>query len=81
MSEGSVKFFSFDDVQKFITNKEDTEFIQLYIADSRTVESVKRTGRVKRNIKSDLKYYQLTYRCIHSSECKSSSTGKRPGQR
>lgn len=81
MSEESVRFYSFDDVQKFISKKEDNEFIQLYIADSQTLESAKRTGRVKRNIKSHLKYYQLTYRCIHSSEHKSSSTGKRPGQR
>lgn len=61
---GKVRIRCCRELQNFIKDKVEKEFIQLYVKDSRTIASAKQSGRVKRPLNEDLKYCQLTYLCI-----------------
>ncbi|XP_022192904.2 zinc finger SWIM domain-containing protein 1 [Nilaparvata lugens] len=74
-----MKFSTFKELQSYITEKEEREFIQCSISDSRTIESA-RKRRVKRFMNDELVYYQIQYKCIHSGLIKSKSKGLRPKQ-
>ncbi|XP_039287504.1 uncharacterized protein LOC111061017 isoform X3 [Nilaparvata lugens] len=74
-----MKFTSFRDLRKFISEKEKKDFIQCFINDSRTIENVRRIG-VKLFLKDELVYYELKYKCIHGGVTKSKSKGLRPKQ-
>lgn len=76
--EPKPKFSTFSDLEKFIKEKEEKDALQLFISDSRKVESCK--NRVKRFISSDLIYYQIKYKCIHSGSRKSTSKGQKPNK-
>jgi len=73
-------FKSFNELKKYISAKENAEFIKLCIAKSRTIEGARQKG-VKREINPELKYYQLLYMCIHSGSRVSKSSGIRPTQK
>ncbi|XP_046661879.1 uncharacterized protein LOC124355028 isoform X1 [Homalodisca vitripennis] len=77
--EGCRKFSSFDQLKTWISNKEKTDNIKLRIGDSRTIACVRKRGII-RFINEQLKYYEITYRCIHSGHRISKSSGQRPGQ-
>ena len=74
-------FDSFDNLENWIKNYEEKNYIQLYKRNSQTVESaIKRTA--ERYVEKKLKYVRLTYSCIHGGRnfC-STSNGNRPNTR
>jgi zinc finger SWIM domain-containing protein 3 len=74
------KFCSFEELQQLLLLYQKQQSVQLYVRDSHTtVAAVKRN--TKKNFKTELKYSELTYRCIHGGKkYTSTSTGKRPHQ-
>ncbi|XP_054267002.1 uncharacterized protein LOC128989156 [Macrosteles quadrilineatus] len=78
--EVPLKFGDFETLEEFISEKEKDDNIQLWIERSRTINGARKKG-VKKHINDKLKYYELTYRCIHSGTRKSKSKGIRPNQK
>ena len=60
------KFKSFDELQDKVHRYEELEFVKLWIRDSRTVTAAKK--RVTRYLSSQIKYYEITYACIHGGK-------------
>jgi len=74
------KFSSFEDVQRWIDDYQRQNYVQLYVSDSRTIAAAQKR-LPKRQLKADLKYYQMTYACVHGGrKYKSASSGSRPHQ-
>ena len=59
-------FPSYKDFMARVEEYEKASSCKFYVRDSRTIEAAK--GRVKREICSDLKYYELTLCCIHGGK-------------
>lgn len=74
------KFNSYEELQNFIEEYEEKTFVQLWKADSRTIEGARKRG-LQRYIKNELKYTEIVYKCIHGGNWKSQSKGIRPKQR
>ena len=74
-------FGSFSELQDKKDAFEKSNFVQLYIRRSRTIEAAaKRAPKKQFNV--DLKYYEIEYSCIHGGkDFKSTSTGERPNQK
>ena len=45
---------------------ETENFVKFWIRDSRSIGTAQ--GRVKRKLREDIKYYELTYACIHGGK-------------
>ena len=70
------KFKSFDELQAKVHRYKELEFVKLWIRDSRTVTAAKK--RVTRYLYSQIKYYEITYACIHGGKkFKPHGNGKR----
>ena len=54
---------SFQQLEVEVKRFEKATSTKLWIRDSRTVESARK--RTKRHLSDSLKYYQVSYRCIH----------------
>ena len=70
------KFKLFDELQAKVHRYEELEFVKLWIRYSRTVTAAKK--RVTRYLCSQIKYYEITYACIHGGKkFKPRGNGKR----
>ena len=70
------KFKSFDELQAKVHRYEELEFVKLCIRDSRIVTAAKKP--VRRYLCSQIKYYEITYACIHGGKkFKPRGNGKR----
>ena len=70
------QFQSFEDLQSRIKLHESQHFVQFWCRDSRTVQAAQK--RVNRPLSEKIKYYQLTYGCIHGGKkFKARGEGKR----
>ena len=70
------QFQSFEDLQSHIKLYESQHFVQFWCRDSRTVQAAQK--RVNRPLSEKIKYYQLTYGCIHGGKkFKARGEGKR----
>ena len=56
-------FQSFQQLEVEVKRFEKATSTKLWIRDSRTIESARK--RTKRHLSDSLKYYQVSYRCIH----------------
>ncbi|XP_028417228.1 uncharacterized protein LOC114541513 [Dendronephthya gigantea] len=75
------KFSSFEEVKVAIARYEETNYVNLYVNDSRSIVSaLKRTP--EKVFKPELKYFYLNYTCVAggSRTFKSKSKGARPNQ-
>ena len=80
LCEGS-KFSSLEALHESIAICEKSNFIQLYIRSSRTIENAAKRATNKPFNKS-LKYVEINYHCIHEGrKRKKSSTNQRLNQR
>ena len=71
------RFSSFDELKDSIVKYERSHFVKFWIRDSRTVDSVRKKFE-SRYLNDRLKYYEITYCCIHGGKkftCR--GTGKR----
>ena len=74
-------FSSFEDVKAAIARYEHDNFVNLYVADSRTIASSARRTPNK-VYKNELKYSYVSYACVAGGKpYKSHSKGVRPNQR
>ena len=74
------KFSSYNELQQWIDTYQSENFVQLYVSDSRTIAAAQKR-LPKRQLKAELKYYQLTYACVHGGrKYKSKCSGVRPNQ-
>ena len=86
MAENAVieignKFSSYEELESTIRLYELRTNTEFYKRDSRTILSAREWG-IKREIKSELKFYQLRYSCINGGkEHNSKSSGQRLKQR
>lgn len=70
------QFRSFEDLQSHLKLYESQHFVQFWCRDSRTVQAAQK--RVNRSLSEKIKYYQLTYGCIHGGKkFKARGEGKR----
>ena len=60
------RFQLFDDLHSHIKRYEAQHFVQFWCRDSRTVQAAQK--RVSRPLSDKIKYYQLTYGCIHGGK-------------
>jgi len=75
------KFSSYEELESKIRLYELCTNTEFYKRDSRTILSARKRG-IKREIKSELKFYQLRYSCINGGKKHNSkSSGQRPKQR
>jgi len=73
-------FESYGELQHWIETYQKENFVQFYISDSRTIAAAQKRLR-KRHLNSELKYYQLTFACVHGGrKYKSQGSGIRPNQ-
>ena len=63
-TQDDEKFNSFEEVQRWIDDYQRQNYVQLYISDSRTIAAAQKR-LPKRQLKTELKYYQVTYACVH----------------
>ena len=72
-------FNSFDEVDKKIKQYEGKKAVQLWKRDSRTIEAARK--RIDRHLDKQIKYYELTYSCIHGGrKFQAKGEGKRATQ-
>ena len=70
------RFESFDELQHHLKLYESQNYVQFWCRDSRTVEAGQK--RLSRPLSKRIKYYYITYRCIHGGKkFKSRGEGKR----
>ena len=70
------QFQMFEELERHLKLHEGHNFVQFWRRDSRTIEAAQR--RVNKAISDELKYYEITYRCIHGGKkFKARGTGKR----
>ena len=62
----SEQFKSFQSLEKKISSYEKENFVKLWISDSRSIGAAQ--GRVKRKLREEIKYYELTDACIHGGK-------------
>ena len=62
----SEKFRSFDDLRAKVSRYEKETFVKLWKRDSRTVQAAKK--RMTKHLSNDIKYYEVTYACIHGGK-------------
>ena len=62
----SEQFKSFQFLQEKISSYETENFVKLWIRDSRSIGAAQ--GRVKRKLREEIRYYELTYACIHGGK-------------
>ena len=68
------KFSSFEDIKQHLKLYEEQKFVKFWRRDSKTIKN----KRVNRPIKSQLKYCNITYSCIHGGKkFKARGKGKR----
>ena len=76
----NAKFSSFEELEGEIDKYQRDNYVQFYRRDSRTIETAMRRAP-NRNFKSEIRYSELVYCCIHGGKkFKSESKGKRPQQ-
>ena len=70
------EFRSYDLLERKTTSYEDQHFVKLWKRDCRTVDAARR--RVNKALNDSLKYYEVTFCCIHGGKkFKSRGEGKR----
>ena len=62
----SEEFKSFELLQEKIVLYEKQKFVKLWIRDSRSISAYQ--GRVKTPLSEAIKYYELTYACVHGGK-------------
>ena len=62
----SEQLKSFQSLQEKISSYETENFVKLWIRDSRSIGATQ--GRVKRKLSEEIRYYELTYACIHGGK-------------
>ena len=60
------QFRSFESLTNKTLLYEKERFVKLWVRNSRSIETAKR--RVKRYLSDDIRYYELTYSCIHGGK-------------
>ena len=79
-TQDDEKFNSFEEVQRWSDDYQRQNYGQFYVRDSRTIAATQK-WLPKRQLKAELKYYQVTYACVHGGrKYKSASSGSRPHQ-
>ena len=69
-------FSSFADLEAFLENYKKTNFIDLYVRNSRSVENGQK--RLSKSLKPELVYYEIKFACVHGGRKFSSrGTGQR----
>ena len=75
------KFSSFSELKDKIDEFQKTNFVQLYVRRSRSIEATAKHAP-KKQFNEELKYSEIEYSCIHGGkDFKSTSTGERSNQR
>ena len=70
------KFSKFEDLEQHLKRYEEQQFVKFWRRDSRTIQAAQR--RVNKPIRDQLKYYAITYSCIHGGKkFKARGEGKR----
>ena len=73
------KFHSFEDLERKIKQYETKHYVKLWKRDSKTIETAQK--RLDRVLCKNIKYYNLTYSCIHGGRSfKPRGEGKRNTQ-
>eukprot|EP00111_Clytia_hemisphaerica_P013808 TCONS_00040644-protein len=77
--EVGERFSSFEELERKLKIYKEENATELYKVNTRSLENaVKRKSiTTDKNINSDLRYYELNYRCVEGGKCSSRSTGKR----
>ncbi|XP_022103351.1 zinc finger SWIM domain-containing protein 1-like isoform X2 [Acanthaster planci] len=75
-----MKFDSYEEVEHFIREHEEINFVKFFIMNSRSVEG-SRKRLPKRFLSDALKYCTVVFACVHHGEHKSTSKGMRPRQK
>uniref|UniRef100_A0A1X7SKB9 ZSWIM3 N-terminal domain-containing protein n=1 Tax=Amphimedon queenslandica TaxID=400682 RepID=A0A1X7SKB9_AMPQE len=57
-------FTSFDELQQSVEKYHKKRIVKFYIRDSRSIEAALKRN-TKKQLRPDLKYAEITYRCIH----------------
>lgn len=70
-----MKFQSFNELETFIKNYENANFVNLKIRESRKIDSMKQ--RVSRPISNALVYYEITYICYFGPQYRKRNNGLR----
>lgn len=71
-SETSASFFvgqlfhSFEELQSHLKLYESQNYVQFWCRDSRTIQAAQK--RMNRPLSKQIKYYSITYRCIHGGK-------------
>ena len=60
------EFRTFEDLDAHIKKYESEHYVQLWRRDSRTVEAARK--RMNRPLSDEIKYYEVTYLCIHGGK-------------
>ena len=75
------EFSSLLELESKLTSFEDTNFVQLYIRRSRSIQGTS-SRAPKKTFNEDLKYSEIDLACTHGGKnFKSTSKGKRPNQK
>ena len=70
------QFSKFEDLEQHLKLYEEQQFVKFWRRDSRTIEAAQK--RLNRSFRDQLKYYELTYSCIHGGKkFKARGEGKR----
>ena len=70
------QFSKFEDLEQHLKVYEQQQFVKFWRRDSRTIEAAQK--RVNKPIRDQLKYYEITYNCIHGGKkFKTRGEGKR----
>ena len=70
------KFSKFEDLEQHLKCYEKQQFVKFWRRDSRTIQAAQK--RVNKPIRDQLKYYAITYSCIHGGKkFKARGEGKR----
>ena len=62
----SDQFKGFQSLEKKKSSYETENFVKLWKRDSRSIGATQ--GRVKRKLREEIKYYEITYACIHGGK-------------
>jgi len=74
------QFASYGELQQWLETFQNENFVQFYVRDSRTIAAAQK-HLPKRQLKTTLKYYQLTFACVQGGQkYKSKCSGVRPNQ-
>ena len=72
-----TKFGSKSELEDWRECFQNTNFVQLWMSDSRTIKSSKKRG-IKRHVAENLVYFSLKLSCLHGGKkCPGRSSGKR----